>query len=166
MKQLASVLVAVFLAAVGSALPARALDDAPFAVAAVSANLYEIQLGQQAQQRGQNAAVKAFGDTLVKDHLASHQKAAALAAKLEQYAPTTLAFDQARTLGQLATLTGAAFDRRLLDEVISAHNAAIPVFMASTTSANAEVKAYASEALASLRAHLVTAQTLRMQVGG
>jgi putative membrane protein len=154
------------LAVAAGILPARALDDAPFAVAAVSANLYEIQLGQQAQQKAQNPAVKAFGETLVKDHVASHQKAAVLAARLDQYAPTTLPFDQTRTMATLSSLTGAAFDRRFLDEVIAAHNAAIPVFTASTASADAEVKAYATEALAALRAHLATAQMLRMQVGG
>jgi putative membrane protein len=166
MKRLAASLVAVAFLALAEALPAWALDDASFAVAAVSANLQEIQMGQQAQQKAQNPQVKAFGDTLVKDHIAAHQKAAALAAKLEQYAPTVLPGDQARAVSQLSPLSGAAFDRRFLDEVIAGHNAAIQLFTPSATSANPDVKAYATETLATLRAHLASAQALRMQVGG
>jgi putative membrane protein len=144
--------------------PALALDDPSFAVAAVSANLQEIQMGQAAQQRGQNPQVKALGDTLVKDHIPAHQKAAAIAAKLEQYAPTTLPSEQARVVTTLQSLSGAEFDRRFVDEVIAAHTAAITLFTPSAASADVDVKAYATETLAVLRAHLATAQALKTQL--
>ncbi len=152
---------AVALVAAGWAAPALALDDPSFAVAAVSANLQEIQMGQAAVQRAQNAQVKALGDTLVKDHGPAHQKAVALAAKLEQYAPTVLPGEQARVVTTLQSLSGAAFDQRFVDEVIAAHNAAIQLFTPSASSSNAEVKAYATETLTALRAHLATAQALK-----
>jgi putative membrane protein len=154
-----------FLAVASQIRPVLALDDAPFAVAAVSANLVEIQIGQLAQQRAQSPQVKSFGEMLVRDHTSSHQKATALAAKLEQYAPTTLAGDQARIVATLSSLSGADFDRRFIDEAINAHNAAIQLFSPSTTSGNGDVKAFATESLPSLQAHLAAAQVLKSQLG-
>jgi putative membrane protein len=162
LARLISGLAAIALAALAwTASPAMALDDPSFAVAAVSANLQEIQMGQAAQQKAQNAQVKALGDTLVKDHIPAHQKAIALAAKLEQYAPTVLPADQARVVSQLQGMSGAAFDKGFVDEVIAAHTAAIQLFTPSAASSNAEVKAYATETLTALRAHLATAQALK-----
>jgi putative membrane protein len=163
MKRLAMTTLVAMLLATGG-LPALALDDPAFAVAAVSANLLEIQIGQLAQQRGQNAQVKALGDTLVNDHTASHQKATALAAKLEQYAPTVLPGDQARVVATLSSLSGADFDRRFVDEVINAHNAAIQLYSPSTTSGNAEVKAFATESMRMFQTHLAAAQALKGQL--
>src|SRR5215212_9516417 len=147
MKRMTVTLVALAFGCLAWMLPAFALDDPSFVVAAVSANLLEIQIGQQAQQKAQNAMVKALGEALVRDHIPAHQKAAALAAKLDQYAPTVLPGDQARVVTTLAGLSGAAFDTRFVDEVIAAHSMAIQLFTPSTTSGNADVKAYATETL-------------------
>lgn len=59
-----------------------------FLVKAIQGNMAEIAMGELAEQRGMSSGVKAFGQTLQKDHSEANAKATAAASAMGVTPPT------------------------------------------------------------------------------
>lgn len=90
----------------------------------------EVDLGKTAQKKGESAAVKAYGEMLIKDHGESDKKLLALAKKLGQKIPaekpTTAAEKQEKAadkanIAKLKKLEGAQFDAEFLRMMVEGH---------------------------------------------
>src|SRR3546814_17300622 len=86
----------------------------------------DVEAGRQALQISHNAAVRAFAETMVRDHDAVNKQALALVQRLNvkheaNPTSTALAAQAAATSGRLARLTGAAFDRAYVDNELAFH---------------------------------------------
>jgi putative membrane protein len=90
----------------------------------------EIQMGKLAQKNSSTAGVKAFGDTLVKDHTQNDKDLTALAKKRGASIPKDMpadaeekqeAKDDMDAMNKLKTLKGAEFDRQFLAAMVGGH---------------------------------------------
>jgi putative membrane protein len=139
---------------------AAPMDDKMFITTVIGINLEEIQAGQLAQMKSQNAAVKAYGQTLVKDHTDANNQAKAIAMNLGVTVPTTLTPDAQKMMTSLMGLTGADFDKAFLTDMVTGHMKAIQMFTDQSASTNPAVAAFAKMSLPVLQMHLATAQML------
>ena len=102
-----------------------------FMAQAASGDQFEIQSSQLALSASQNVAVRNFANLLIADHTRLSQAMAATAqsARLRPPDPVMLAAQQA-ALDQLrAAGTGPSFDTAYLQAQVSAHQAAIAMFL-------------------------------------
>ena len=144
------------------------LSDAEIAHAAVTANAIDIDAGRIAVKRAKNAAVKAFAETMIRDHTGVNAQASALASKLG-VTPKDNAVSQSLRTGEIATkaafakVSGGAFDVAYMDHEIAYHRAvidAVDTVLVPQTQ-NAELKALLTAVRPALVAHLEHAKSVR-----
>ena len=158
--------VAAFVAvAAQGPVAAAPIDDKTFVATAMGINLEEIQLGQLAQMKSMNAAVKAYGQTLVKDHTDANNQAKTVAMKIGVTVPTALSADAQKAMTDLMGRNGTDFDNAFLAHMVMGHTMAISLFNDQSMSSNADVANFAKMNLPGLKMHLTTAQMLQMTKG-
>lgn len=128
-------------------------------------NRAEIALGQLAESKASNAGVKSYGRMLVTDHTKANQEVTSIARTKNVTLPTDLSAEQKSTKDQLTDLSGANFDRQFVDAMVKDHQKAVAAFEQQATSSDAQVKAFATKTLPTLRHHLEEAQRLQKTVG-
>src|SRR3546814_9164356 len=126
MKSMFALTAAVAALAMAAPVSAQAPQEAQIAHIDDTAGSIDVEAGRQALQISHNAAVRAFAETMVRDHEAVNKQALALVQRLNvkpEANPTSTALaDQAgATSGRLAKLAGAAFDRDYVDNEIAFH---------------------------------------------
>ena len=148
------------------------LSDPEVAHVAVTANSIDIDLAKFAQTRTTNAAVKQFAATMITDHTAVNEQAAALAKKLG-VTPADNAVSQSLENGAtqaratLEPLHGKSFDRAYMDREIAYHQAvldAIDKLLIPTTD-NAELKQLLTAVRPAVATHLEHAKQVRAELG-
>lgn len=144
-----------------------AIGDRNFLAQAAEGGLFEVEAGRLASEKGRHAGVKSLGATLSSDHTDAAQRLRDLAAAKGVTLPTTVSAAQRETLQKLGQASGADFDRLFLAQVgIEAHQRDIAAFeRAARESKDADVKAFATATLPTLRHHLSTAQQLQKSSG-
>jgi putative membrane protein len=148
-----------------------ALNDAQIAHIAYTAGQIDVDAAKQALQRSHNAEVRAFAETMVRDHSAVNDQALALVKKLKvtpQDNPTSVALTtQAATEGKrLAGLKGMSFDRAYAANEIDYHgtvNAALKGTLIPNAN-NAELKSLLEAGLALFSEHQKHAEQLSKQL--
>src|SRR4051794_39026906 len=84
---------------------ATTLDKNNFVMQAASGNMLEIQAGAMAQQKGQNAQVKAYGEHMVTDHTKASAELKTMAESKGITVPTQLMAAHQQKLETLTPLT-------------------------------------------------------------
>jgi putative membrane protein len=140
--------------------------DMPFVRDAAGTNLMEIRLGQLAQTKASNDAVKQFGQRMVADHTnLENQLTAAVSAGGQSFTPSMDARHQ-RQVSRLETLSGAEFDRAYMSAMIRGHQRDVNTFQTQSQSAqSSQVRTLASNSLPVLQQHLSLAIQVGSQVG-
>ena len=95
---------------------------------AVQGNLAEIKLGQLAQEKTQSAEVKSYAQMLVTDHSTSNEQAEKAAKQIGITIPTELSVSQKVTYNRMSKLSGTAFDRAFVAEMIAGRKTSITRF--------------------------------------
>ena len=152
---------------------APALDDASIAHVGVTANTIDAEMGELALARSENAQVRAFAETMIRDHRGVNQQAVALATRL-QVTPVdneisrSLQSGAADARAQLEGLDGAAFDRAYMEREVSYHAAVLDALdqtlIPNTT--NAELRSLLETARGAVAAHLEHARSLSAALAG
>jgi putative membrane protein len=88
---------------------------------AVEGNLAEVQMGQLAQQKGNSEGVRSYGQMLQQDHSAAAQSSTAVATQLGVTPPSEPNKKQKALSQSLSKLSGEAFDRKFVAEMIKDH---------------------------------------------
>lgn len=148
------------------------LNDAEVAHVAVTANTIDIDAGKFAQSKSHNSKVTDFAATMIRDHTAVNQQAAALAGRLH-VTPRDNAVSQSLTSGareahdRLANLEGAAFDRAYMDREIAYHQAVLDALdkVLIPTTENADLKKLLTDVRPAIAAHLEHAKQVRAGLG-
>lgn len=163
--------VAFAAAAALAATAAPAQDAAPsdpqIAHIAYTAGVIDVAAARQALQRSHNRAVRAFAQTMVRDHEAVNRQALALVQRLHvtpEANPTSaaLAAQATATLQRLGHLNGAAFDRAYVANEVAYHRTVNGALSGTLIPAahNADLKALLQSGLALFTAHQEHAQHL------
>lgn len=140
--------------------------DRTFLEKAGEGGMAEVQFGQLAQTNGSNSAVKNFGERMVTDHSKLDDQAKPLAARKKITLPTSLNFKDQSMYNQFVAKTGADFDRAYITAMIKDHKADIAEFQKEANSGgDADIKAFAQQALPTLREHLKLAQDAAKSLG-
>jgi putative membrane protein len=146
----------------GSFSPALAADKVSqvFVRDAIQRNLAEIQLGQLAKDKAQSADVKSLGETLVNEQTELNEPAKQAASQIGITIPTEQSISQKATYDAMSKLSGAAFDRAFIKNMVTTTAAIVARFENEAKKKNDPAADYARQALPTLRKHLEAAQKL------
>ena len=101
---------------------------------------------------------------LVTDHTNDYQQLGIAAGKASDNEPKGLDAAQNRMIAPFNNLKGAAFDRRFVRDMVSGHEKAIAEYKKEASDgSNADIKAYANQALPVLQKHLDAARNLEKE---
>jgi putative membrane protein len=141
------------------------MDDATFMLTAASSNMLEIQMGQLAGQRANNADVKKFGQMMVQHHGMATQDWKSVATPLGVIMPTTLMPVHQAMLEKVANKSGKEFDEAYMDAMETAHKLDVAMFEVKSKAAQAPaVQTFATKTLPMLRSHSNMASELEKKV--
>jgi putative membrane protein len=140
--------------------------DADFFKNAAEAGIFEVQVGQIAQDKGTAQSVKDFGAMMVKDHTAANDKLQALATSKSVSLPTSASVSQMASKAKLDVLSGDTFDKSYVKGQLKAHRNTIALFRKEIAGGqDPDAKAFASATLPTLRAHLKAITTIATGMG-
>ena len=143
------------------------------------AGMTEIELGNLATQRAQNADVKAFGQMMVKDHTRSNTELIQIAKQMKVTPPAVLDMKHRELVDRLSKLKGADFDREYMNAMVPGHEevaaklrtiggepstTARGAQSVGTSGSDAALKKWASQALPTVQKHLERAKQLQQKV--
>lgn len=162
--QSAALAIAVSLAAHG-AFAATSADD--FVEDASAKGVAEVQAGKLAEEKGTAADVKSFAAMMVTDHTAANDKLRAIAEQKKLKVSTDAQLmDKAKTM-ILDLRTAKSFDQAYANNQVKAHEATIEIFEDEIKNGDdADLKAFATQTLPTLKAHLEQAKALAAAHGG
>lgn len=135
--------------------------DTSFVQEMATGGTMEVELGQLAQSKGMSAAVKDFGQMMVRDHGQANMELMTVASQLNvSTTPDTSKIQDARE--QLSSKSGAEFDRAYIDMMVDDHQHDAGMLQDKVNgSGNAQVKAWASKTLPVVQQHLARAQEIQ-----
>lgn len=146
------------LAASGIAQPVSS-QDRTFMDQASQINLTEISLGKYEQAHATTTTAKRLGATYAHDHIGAQANLKKLALRLHVTLPTTPGGHNQSTVARIESQKGTKADVAFAKASVSGHQAAIAIFRKEESAgSDLAVKAYASEYLPMLQAHLRLAE--------
>lgn len=154
-------------------LHAQQLDDASIAHIAVTANHLDVVAAEQALEQSSHDEVRAFAETMIRDHRGVIEQAAALAERLgvspaDNDTSRGLSARAEEVRDALADLSGAAFDQAYMANEVAFHETVIGAVEGTLVpnTSNAELRALLEAVVPALRAHLDHARRLHAELGG
>ena len=101
--------------------PVTRLDSREFVNRMALAGMAEVELGKLASERAMDADVKAFAQTMVRDHSRADDELARIAKQLDIPVPTQLDPIHRELADRLSKLKGAEFDREYMSAMVKGH---------------------------------------------
>ena len=139
--------------------------DKAFVMDAATGGMAEVELGKMAAEKAASADVKQFGQRMADDHGKANGELQALAGQKGVTLPTEPTAAQKATSARLAKLSGAAFDRAYMQDMVKDHAKDVAAFKhASTSAADADLKAWAGKTLPTLEDHQTQAKSVAAKV--
>ncbi len=144
----------------------QAQKDKMFVHKAAEGGLDEVQLGQLATQRSNNADVKAFGQKMVDDHTMLNNNMKPIADKLGVMVPDHLNKKDQAKYDQLSALSGDAFDQAYVKDMVEDHRKDLREFRhESMTAADPQLKEVVTNGTQVIAGHLKMADHLAKEIG-
>jgi putative membrane protein len=140
--------------------------DSNFAVKAAAGGTAEVKMGQLAQEKGINDAVKAFGQRMVDDHSKAGDKLKDVASQEGMTLPTGVSKADQREYDRLSKLSGKDFDQAYALAMVKDHVNDIAEFKKEAMSGgDPGLKQFATDTLPTLQDHLKQAREMARTVG-
>ncbi|CAB3670737.1 hypothetical protein LMG24076_01926 [Trinickia soli] len=170
---LAAAVVALAFNAQAQGANGAAPTDPQIAAIVVTANQVDIDAGKLAIQKSASKDVKAFAQTMVRDHAGVNQAAGDLVHKLKvtpepNATSESLKNGGAENLAKLKGLTGKAFDKAYVNHEVAYHQAVLDAMDKTLIpdAQNTELKALLVKVRPTFVAHLNHAKALDEQLNG
>jgi putative membrane protein len=129
--------------------------DARFAREAAMGGMLEVELGKVAVQKASSDRVKQFGQRMVDDHSKANDELKSIAAKENITLPTELDAKHKAMVDRFSNMSGSAFDRAYMRDMVRDHETDIADFQRESNSgANNDLKTWATTTLPTLQEHL------------
>lgn len=125
-----------------------------FWIHAMQGGMAEVELGKLAVSRAQNAEVKKFAQKMIDDHTKANTELKALADKKSAVLPVDIGSGHKSLLDKLTALTGAEFDKAYVEAMVEDHEETVEFFEDKTDDSDADIKAFATKTLPTLKSHL------------
>lgn len=135
--------------------------DNHFVMDAATGGMAEVELGKLAADKATKPEVKQFGQRMVDDHGKANDELKSLAQSKQITLPSAIDGKHKATIDRLSKLSGEAFDRAYVQEMLKDHQKDVAAFRSESKSGrDAEVKAWAAKTLPTLEEHLKQVQEL------
>jgi putative membrane protein len=129
--------------------------DASFIKKATMGGMAEVDLGQLASSKASDDKVKSFAQRMVTDHGKANNELKMLAASKQIEVPSALDSKHEATHARLNKLSGTAFDRAYVSDMLADHKKDVAEFMHQSNAAtDPDVKAWVTKTLPTLQEHL------------
>jgi putative membrane protein len=148
-----------------STAEALSAEDSEFVQKATMGGQMEVTLGELANDKASDERVKALGEKIADDHERANSELRSMVRGADVARADRPMPEHDQTRQKLESLSGAAFDRAYLQEMVSHHEKDIKEFEKASNSSNHQVKAFAEKTLPTLRQHLEEAQQLQKTMG-
>jgi putative membrane protein len=136
-------------------------SDRQFITKAAQDSTAEIELGQLASEQAVKAQVREFGQMMVQDHTQMNNELQTLAAQKGLTVPQDIGEENRKVKANLSKLTGAAFDKAYMNQMIADHSKDVSLFRRQSQQANdPDLKAWAAKTLPTLQEHLRLARAI------
>ena len=158
----------VGLAISGTAVYAASLaaTDSTFVRKAAEGGMAEVRMGQLANDKGYNKAVKEFGERMVNDHRKANDELKEVASKRGVTLRDSMNATDKALYDKLSGLSGDAFDKAYMRAMIKDHEEDVSEFRRESQNAkDPDVRDFASKTLPTLEEHLRIAKDTGSQVG-
>ncbi|HEX4869890.1 MAG TPA: DUF4142 domain-containing protein [Moraxellaceae bacterium] len=140
-------------------------QDRKFVEEAAIGGMAEVQLGQLASQRGQDPAVKDFGNRMVSDHTPANQRLMTIAATLGITPPDKLDFMHRHTTKKLTKADTQDFDKDYIESQVKDHKKMAELMEDQIKDGqNPDLKQFATDMLPRVRDHLQMAEQIQQQL--
>lgn len=135
--------------------------DRQFVKKAAQGGMAEVELGQLATEKAASPEVKQFGQRMVDDHTKANDQLKQVASDEGVTVPDKLDAKDAVTKARLEKLSGKAFDRAYMHDMVLDHTKDVSDFrMESKNATDPAVKNFAKETLPTLESHLKEAKSI------
>src|SRR6185437_11610509 len=125
-----------------------------FVMKAAGGGMAEVELGRLATEKASSPDVKQFGQRMIDDHGKANDELKGLATRKNITLPAAPDAKHKATQDRLSKLSGTAFDRAYMADMVADHNADVAEFMhASKMAKDPDVKAWAAKTLPTLQEH-------------
>jgi len=140
--------------------------DEMFVLDVAKDGMAEIDIGNLASEKAISDDVKKFAQRMVTDHGKANDELKTLAQSKNITLPAGVDAKAKATHDRLAKLSGPAFERAYVQEMVAGHRKAVAAFKKESTSGkDPEVKAWATKTLPTIEEHLKMAQDIAKNVG-
>jgi len=141
--------------------------DHNFVNEAAIGGMAEVELGNLAKEKASNSDVKSFGERMATDHGKANDELKSWAEQKNVTLPTELDAKHKALRDRLAKLSGEAFDKAYMREMVADHNHDVAAFKRESTSAkDPDLKAWAGKTLPTLEEHQKLAKETNAKVAG
>jgi putative membrane protein len=150
----------------GTSSAKLAPTDRQFIKKAAEGGLAEVELGKLASEKAESSDVKQFGQRMVDDHTKANDQLKQVASEKGLTVPDKLSAKDAATKARLEKLSGKAFDRAYMRDMVTDHTKDVSEFrMESKNAKDPDVKNFASQTLPTLKDHLKEAKSIAPKTG-
>jgi len=127
----------------------------------------EVEIGKLASDKASSDQVKQFAQRMVTDHQKANDELKSIAQSKNITLPTDLGPKHKSLQAKLEKLSGEAFDRAYMNEMVMDHRKAVSTFRTESNSGkDPEIKQWAAKTLPTLEEHLKQAQDANRSVVG
>jgi putative membrane protein len=139
--------------------------DHQFVMEAARGGMAEVELGKLASQKATNPKVKSFGEQMVTEHGKAGDELKSLADSKNIKPPTELSVKHKALKDRLAKLSGGAFDRAYITEMVKDHQLDAAEFHKEANSGqDPDVKAWAAKTVVTVDDHLKMARDIQKEL--
>jgi putative membrane protein len=140
--------------------------DQGFVLEAARGGMAEVELGHLAEQKAVNDRVKQFGQRMIADHGKANSELKAIAESKDITVPMDLGDEHKATMDRLSQLSGPAFDRAYIQEMVADHTKDVVEFKKeSENGKDPAVKAFAAKTLPTIEEHMKMVQDIYKGLG-
>jgi putative membrane protein len=144
-----------------------AAADQTFAKDVAMDGMAEVEFGKLASEKAASDQVKQFAQRMVTDHQKAGDELKSLAQTKNITLPTELGPKHKALRARLEKLSGEAFDRAYMNEMVMGHRKAVTAFRTESNSGkDPELKQWAAKTLPTIEDHLKQAQDASQAVVG
>lgn len=135
--------------------------DRTFMMDAASAGMMEVETSRLAEANGSHARVKSYANMMVQDHTNANNELKSLASQKGVMLPDSMMAKHREHVDMLKAKKGKDFDKAFMDMMVSDHKEDVNKFqVASNNASDADLKAFATKTLPTLRMHLDSATAI------
>jgi putative membrane protein len=135
--------------------------DKTFFMKASQGGLTEVEAGKLAQEKGSSQDVKDFGAMMVKDHTQNNSDLMTLAQTKGVTVSDKLDSMHQGMIDKLSALSGAAFDKAYIDDMVKGHTKMLKLMKGEESSKDADLKDFATKTSDTVQMHLTKAEDIQ-----